>query len=353
MSESTLIINEISTEVREAIPTWIENASIRSSQPEIVLRPWSFMLRYPLNSDDAILVKVARHEKMTLEEAVEEKDLLARTEREFEMLSKIAHVFQEKNETQEFCFVRPIEILPRWNALVMEELDAQPIKNYLLKPSIAFSSQKDWENFENLLQKSARWLREYHEGMGNLQKVPLSETGFSARIKAIFQRISAYPRIENIEKIKKDLLNEYDTLAEKKVMLAMLHGDFHCGNILVTPDGRIGALDADLTYDPIYQDLAKLFADLETRGIQMLSHGKFLRSRELNGAYIAITKSYFGDEEFNDKVLRLFIKVAILEKWLIDEDNLSRRAGTKSFAHKALSGWRRAYFSRLMQEQIL
>ena len=189
--------------------------------------------------------------------------------------------------------------------------------------------------------------------MGNLEEVALFETGFRARIESTLERMSVYLENKNIEEIKADLLREYDAIEGDKVTLAMLHGDFHCGNILVTPDGRIGALDADLTHDPIYQDIAKLFADLETRSIQMLSHGKFLRTKELKSAYIAITKGYFGDQDFNDKVLRLFIKVAILEKWLMDEDNLSRRAGVKSLAYKALSGWRRAYFSGLMQEQSL
>lgn len=354
--ESELVIQDITSYVCQAAGSWYGDASIRSVVPEIVTRPWSFMLRYPLaksvDRTGAVLVKVARHQKMDLARSVKERALLERTEREFGMLSAIATVFQEENGAHEFCFVRPLEILPQWNAIVMEELESRTLKTYILKPRIILGLTRDWTTIETLLLKGARWLHQYHQGMGDVQESRLADTGLSRRIDQILERLAVHIPEQTLGPIKSYLMERSIKLADRKVVVAMLHSDFHCGNILITPEGHVGALDADLARGPIYQDIAKYFADLNTRGIQVLTRGGFIRTCQLEKCYRAILQGYFGVEEYDEELLRFFISIAILEKWMIDENSLRQSTGTKSLIFKVLSSWRRNYFLRLLHEQM-
>ena len=350
--ETIHILREISTQVEESAPKWVPDTYIQSSLPEVVTRPWSFMLRYSLSSGSAILVKVARHDEMSLAQAVSEKALLERTEREFEMLSKIAQVFQSKNEENEFCFVQPLDIFSDWNALAMEELDAQTLKEYLLKPQMGLGFRKDWDTFTSLLTQAMRWLRAYHLGMGNLQTMPLSETKIDKRIENTLQKLQGYLPDGYLGEFGTRLMLRYKALGDHNITFSMLHGDFHCGNILVSTDGRVGALDADLRHGHIYEDIAKALADLKTRGIQMITQGLFFRAKGLSRAYQAVIDGYFGDEEGDEALLQFFIVIAILEKWLNNEKNLEENIGNKPFLNKIFSGWRRRYFSRLVLEGL-
>lgn len=357
-NESQYLINEISDKIYGAIPDWANSDPIRSDNVEIALRPWSFMLRYPLVDGGAVLLKVARHEEMTLTEAVKEEELFHRTEREYEMLSQIAAVFEGLNgEADQFCYVRPIEIFPEWNALAMEELDAIPLKKYLLRPEIVFSNGDEWKKFEELVEKSGRWLRAYHQGMQKFPRKSLSETHLSGRITHLFGQLYAYmPRKGKcLSELRKSFRNKLKEIADADVSIVMVHGDLHCGNIMVTRDGRVGALDADLTQSPAYNDLAKFYADIETRGIQVLLRGAFLNRAKRRRVYDAILKGYFGEDsedKFNEAVFRFFIAVAILEKWLIDEIALEQSRGIEALLRHLFVIWRRSYFVRLLKEHI-
>ena len=352
-SEAQRLIQEISTKVYSAIPDWVQDEPVQSADVSIVLRPWSFMLRYPLVRGGAVLLKVARHEEMAIDKAVQEPKLLKRTEREYEMLSQIAEVFERLNgEADAFCYVRPLEIFPEWNALVMEELDAVPLKKYLLRPQIFFSQGADWQEFEKLVQNSARWLRVYHEGMEQFEPKPLSKLHIWGRISYLFGELSKYLPKKDFSELRGLFRQHYETIVDRKVKPAMIHGDFHCGNIMITRDGRVGALDADLTRSPAYRDLAKFYADIETRGIQVLLRGAFLNRKKLQSVYRAIVSGYFGEEACDEKVFNFFIALAILEKWLIDETTLSLTNGKEALARQSFAAWRRSYFVKLLSEKL-
>ena len=352
MRESEKIVEEISVYVRDNASLWHAGAAVLPSSPAIVTRPWSFMLRYPLSSSSAILVKVARHKGMTLAESVTENELLERTKREFEMLSSIARVFERENRNGDFSFVRPLKILPRWNALAMDELDAQPLKNYLMDARIAFGESAKWSLFEELLGRAARWLHAFHQGTGEIDEIPLAETPLFENAKNTLDELQIYLPQNTLTPVFADLQENYQELATRPVKIAMLHGDFHCGNILVSPDGRVGALDADMARGAVYRDLAKLLADLQTRSIQMLTRGKFLSEEKLARTKKCVIANYFGDEFCDTDLLALFIRLAILEKWLIDEGNLTQSKGCKSLLRKILKDWRRSYFFKLSKEGL-
>lgn len=354
-SDAGAIVRRISELVDKSVPEWVTGATVASVEPEMIVRPWSFMFRYPLTNHahaGAVLVKVARHKDMELPEAVADKALLYRTEKEFEMLSTIAQIFGDMDGTNEFCFVQPLEILPEWNALAMEELDARVLKDYFLKPYMVIGAHKDWDKVTTLLKRSASWLRQYHHGAENGVDVQsLNDSGLRARIENTFTRLEALLSRKWLT-FKASMLSWCDDLGERPVPMAMLHSDFHCGNILVTPDYRVGALDADMVRGPVYLDLAKCYADLKTRSVQVLTFGNFIRRRQLENCYRAIVQGYFGADNFDEELLKFFVSIAILEKWMFDEEAIPQFSGAKAILFKLLSKWRRTYFLHMMRRQL-
>ena len=338
--EAEKIIEEINDHVRTNAHLWRANASVSSHPSKIFTRPWSFILRYPVKSGGAVLVKIARHKEMNLAQSAKDKSLFGNNERDFLMLSKVAHVFQSQNGN--FCFVKPYEFMPRWNAFAMEELDVRTLKDDFLKTRMVLNRQKDWANFSTLLAQATQWLQIFHQQAGEIKIIPLAETKVKSRIEKN-AKIVGYDA--------KNLLKEYEALAQYPTLIATLHGDFHCGNIIINKEGRVGALDADLMQGAIYLDIAKLFADLETRSIQMLLQGNFMREKESERVYKTILENYKSSEKipFDEKLFQLFIKVAVLEKWAFDESDPT--SGAKSLARKFTSSWQSIYFSQLLKTE--
>jgi len=357
MIDTSPVLGQIAMQVQSAVPSWFgDGAVLCSTLPEIYQRRWSFMLRFLVQDEreqqTAILVKIARHEEMALEQATKEQSLLQRTEREYEMLSSIERIFKTHDGDWPFCFIRPLALMEQWNALVTEELQAQPLKEHLLRMRMGLGYVPAWRSFEEILKRSARWLRIYHEQMGDVNSEPLSQIGLWEKVEHILQQLENVASVDDLEFIGNSVMQELKESANIEVPLAMLHGDFHCANILVMPDGRVGALDADCVRGPIYEDIAKLIADLETRSVQMLTRGRFIRSGQMQRCVATILDGYFGSEELNRKLLELFTVMAVLNKWVMDEGALSQTVGFQRLLRKLVASWRRQYFSRLVRHHL-
>lgn len=338
--ESGMIVEEISAYVHANAGGWAGGLRPLSDSPEIIARPWSFMLRYPVQDGHAILVKIARQNEMDIEEAVESEALRKDSEKDFRMLSKIAEIFQSKNGS--FCFVQPYAYLPQWNAFAMEELAIYPLKNDFLRARMFLGLERDWAAFCRLLQNAAVWLQIFHAGAGGLKIIPLAETNTKARLDEVCRK-TGFDCVE--------LRTEYERLAQRSVPVTALHGDFHCGNIFVNERGQVGAFDADILHGPVYIDLAKLFADMETRFVQMLLQGNFMRAAQRRRVYQTLLEGYAGANEilFEEDVFLFFIKVAILEEWAVDERTPKSKA--KSLLHNATSKLRERYFLQLLKDE--
>jgi len=61
---------------------------------------------------------------------------------------------------------------------------------------------------------------------------------------------------------------------------------------------------------------------------------------------------YFENAEYNRLVLEIFITLALIYKWKIDEDVLNQSGMAQKIIRTLLAPWRRRYFSNLIHKRI-
>lgn len=336
--------------------SWLESGALLIAPPEQIVRKFSLMLRYPVKIFDierkAVLVKIARYQGMEFEDAITDKVLVTGTIREYEMLRSIERIFSQDMPEPIFCYIRPLAVLEEWNALVTEELDCIPLKNYLFNIPRFLGNPKNWETLEMLLGRSARWLHVYHHGMGDQGFDTLQNIGVRDQLEESLAEMVSVLREQDAVQIQKMVDAIIDDLPTLPVPMAVLHGDFHCSNLLVTPGLHVGALDADAGRGPIYEDIAKLIADLETRSLQVFTFGRFISPRRMERLRSAVLKGYFGDTDADSYLLELFLSLAILVKWKIDEELLTNSSGFQRIIRKLLSPIRRYYMLRILTKHL-
>lgn len=356
--DSTDTVRQITEYIRSGVPRWVNGTLNGSNGLVIEARPWSFILRYPVLYDDhregAILVKIAREDGMDLDQVSNGDKLLQRTQKEYEMLSEIENIFRASAGWDSFSFIHAITVLPEWNALVMDELEAVPLKRHLLRFRMILGFEKDLSRIEKLLATSARWLSVYHRGMGAIDQVPLEQSGLKDRVEDIFRRLSLMIRADTPGVALYAEINRLLGVGAKwKTPMGLIHSDFHCGNILITPDDYVAVLDADRIRGPVYEDIAKLIADLETRSVQVITFGLFFRSRQLRRFRDAIVKNYFQNSAENEAVLSLFVLVAVLHKWVMSEEKYFIETGFRRLANVLFASVRRRYYRKLVRKHIV
>lgn len=348
------VFRQMLAELVETSSSWLGHGEQIVTTPELTTRKWSFMFRFPVvggEKDKAVLVKIARQQGMNLEQAASDASLLSRTERENEMLTSIARVFAA-DTSQNFSFIRPLAFMERWNALVTEELNCKPLKDFLLTPNMFSGSGKAQDDFELFLKRSAAWLRVYHNGMGQSGYAALKDTGLFDRVNDIFSHLSGVLQTGTMKRVQEAVHTFLQQYGETPIPMAMLHGDFHCSNLLVTSEQKIASLDADCVHGPVFEDIAKLFADLETRSLQMMTNGLFLRKKRLDDLKSIFLEEYFGNTMVHQDVLELFVTIAVLYKLRIDEDVLKQSTGIQKIVRRFVTPWRRYFTLNLVFAHI-
>ena len=353
---SSNVAQQVIDRVSAMSKDWMRTDADLSRRPTVTTRKWSFMFRFPVLVDGrearAILVKIARMQNMTLEQSVTNRSLIERTEREYKMLTAIESVFSKSEKIEKgYSYIRPLALLDDLNAIVMEELDCKPLKDYFSKLGFV-SSKKQQDEFESLLKRSAGWLREYHRGIGEQGHASLGEVGLPEKLADACRELSRIVPDAELTQIQKDLLAAIESVSETKIPLAMIHGDYHCSNIMVTPKKQVCSLDADFLHAPAYEDLAKFLIDFETRGLQTLLNGQFVRPSLVKRFQSAILENYFDGEEYNKLVLEIFVALALVYKWKIDEDVLNQSGKAQKMIRTLLAPLRRGYIYKLIQQRL-
>lgn len=345
------LLSNVTKKVEENLTDWYgENATL-VQPPEFQPRNWSVFIRYKVNTTDqgqkAILVKIRRLRDSELMDSINNQGLRDEGREDYKALKTIEELFGENGTLQSvkgvYATVRPLAFFEELSALVMEELDARPLRKKFMDIKTAY--QSDWqEGIEKLLNSAGRWLQIFHEKLGNMQEGPFFDESIRNAMEKNLETIETTSGLDfsRLRKILDTAQNEYKDLTTTH---GLLHRDFNCANVLVANDGRVGVLDFHFVRGPIYIDIAKILTDIQTYSLQSFSQGNFISPRLMARFHQSVLKGYFGDEAPNSKALNLYSVFAILEKWQADEEKLLE--GKDKFIIRLFAPLRRNYYLRL------
>lgn len=331
--ENRALLSQITARLIPHLSEWFgSGARLAASIPDVFRRNWSFFLRYGVDRPDGLrvglLVKVPRMMEMeTLAQAISAQELVPGTLLEYQALLTCAKAF-EFERGHAFVTIRALAFLPEWNAIVMEELALEPIKNALFIPGMLMGFKSDWQGFEAILNMAGRWLRIFHERVGAWRIEPLPRETLGSETLAACEELEQASRGKvRAKRCSEAILHRLEAIEDVPIPLAELHGDFNCANIFTTPDGRLGVLDTIANQrGPVYTDLAILVNDLRTRRAIVLAHGALLRHDRIADCDKAFLQGYFGTDPYERKVLEFCCAVNLVHKWAEDERTLASTA---------------------------
>ena len=320
LDERTLA--EITETVQECSTTWFgEKTKLAESLPEMRKYPFSFILRYLSSNSsnaEAVLIKIPRKPHLrTLRDAVSEEKLRAPTMETYRQMLAIWEVFQTEN-SPDCTAIEPLRYLSQWNGIVMREVKGTLLKNLILR------WKKDWSQIENALSRSAKWLRIFHQRVGQAEMMPFSQEDAQVEIEEVLAALMHNSREQvEVSAYRAKLSAMLDEIGESPVLTASLHDDFQYSNIMILGDGRACAIDADGSRRaPVYYDLATLLVDPQTRLVQFFSFGNFAPKRQLAHLREVVLSTYFEGKKVDELVLSFYCALVVLHKWRMDEKKL-------------------------------
>jgi hypothetical protein len=359
MDESNLALLEELTRAISSLSSSIfgEGFHLASIPPVSLHRRYSFMYRYWVQFRDGkltpILVKIPHESWMkTLQEAIESEHIHEIVQQEFETMASIADAISESGNPN-LSAIRLRAVLPAFNALLMDEIPIRMLKNSLPGLFPMFARGKQWLAFEGQLELSGQLLKVIHLKFTTGQDVPLENLGGMEK---------AEDSMKAIEESQKRSLGELRTLLHQlyepfkliRVAVTRLHDDYHLGNIFVTKDGKVGALDPNwVESGPIYADLASLIIYPVTNKMQLLTQGLAFGYPERCRYEQAVLRGYKNGFPVTRAILYLYCAIAVIEKWrdieevLITSDSMLRNGAY------ILTPWLRTYFRHLLKNYIL
>ncbi len=309
------VLQEISKEIEKRLGTWYgSNEGITIHSLEVQKRPVSFMLSLEVSvgveSLKKLLVKIPRTgEVETIQEVQNCQDLFQVGQKEYRYLRKVADLIERCNDPA-LLSIRPLDYLPAWNAIVMEELPAMSLEELLLSPGTRIGVPGHRALLEKSLQRAGKWLRLYHERLGKWDVVPLSLAEMKRKYRRRFKSLQ-----EICEKTKwlgtfaYKFEKAIQSLEGRPVPFVRSHGDYYCKNILVASKDSIVPIDFDVrsrVSAPVYLDISTLMTDIAIQKIKVRSLGFLLPQSYLFSLGGRVLEGYFEEQPYDRDILNLY-----------------------------------------------
>ncbi len=319
----------------------------------------SFMIRVPLGAIEldlppALLVKIPRKPYIdSPADAISVPQLREVARAEYNLAVATARVFEQASDPH--CAAVPtLDYLEEWNAVVMCQMDGQPIKTLLTKPAIFARRPGEWQNLLNTLSSAGRWLRIFHEGVGNVSRLPFDFASAEAALDEVLGRLQTNSRGRVAKaSLHADVYHALKRLKGVELPFVNAHGDFHYSNILVLANGLVCAIDPYFEErQPVYFDLASLLIDPQTRPVQVFSGGLWISPPYLSQMQKVILESYFQSETANPDALFFYSAMAVLYKWAGLEKDLASVKGVRKLMMAPVRPLVRRHFRRVLMRRL-
>jgi hypothetical protein len=324
-------LREIGAELASSVPGWFGTAARfdAAQTPELRVHTHSFIARYTVHRGAEtfhVLVKIPhKTHRLDLQAALKNKTLLPSALAEYNQLLETWQAFEQINDP-DCTAIQPLGFLESWSAVITLETQARPLRTLLVTPQVGFSQATATGQFTEYLHKASRWLRHYHEKIGDRRVDPVSKELMAARLEKITDDVAVhigdrYNAPANLSALRAKIQE-----ASGPEPIARLHGDFHSSNILVTPSGKVCVLDprVDSHHQSVYKDLATLLIDLHLKPIPMLTGGIFTE-KFIEQSRRIVTESYFEPGEYQPALLNFYCACETIFKWSMDERDFSQR----------------------------
>ncbi|MEW6716760.1 MAG: aminoglycoside phosphotransferase family protein [Chloroflexota bacterium] len=306
------IIAEITEEIQARIPDWYGKGVLVSSRsPVLRTSKKSYFLDYHLRPQAGkpvkLMVKIPRQRniEMTLPQTISAEDLIQKAKLEYEMLQSVF----EKVAIIEDPHLRAIRVwgyLPRWNAIVMEELQTKTMLEILAGIRMRLGVSTAWRSFEETMMRAGKWLRHLHGPPDELAFKPFDYDEMCSYVEMKMGQWKEVPRLKvKVPAIQEAFANVLLDVKNERVPVATLHGDFTLTNLIVSSDGSISGIDLDkMSVGPVYLDLVRLIADFSLREAVRL--GYFFHHEHLCASTSAFLRGYFETHSPNWRLLNVY-----------------------------------------------
>jgi hypothetical protein len=350
------VITGLANAIMARIPEWYGAGAILDAKSAALHTfPYSFFVSFPVQTrigEQTLFAKIHRKPHMaTLNEALDAKWLRPIAHDEYEITKVIWRTFEEKNSP--VCTaIQPLGLMTEWNAILMRKVDGKELKKYLVHPSVLFRFRKALKQLKGYLEASVIWLRIFHDQVAKSRVAAFPVDNAMESMNEILKKLSERSQGEvDVEFYRNKLLMRLESIRVLNVPVALLHDDFQYSNILIQSDGRACVLDYAFNQRGcVYSDLATFLIDPQTRGVQILTDGRFIAPGFIRAFKQTILDTYFNDKPYHRAVLDFYCALAVLNKWSADEGGNYK--GWKKQLFSVLRGSIRRYYTKLLTEYL-
>jgi aminoglycoside phosphotransferase (APT) family kinase protein len=208
--------------------------------------------------------------------------------------------------------VRPLGILPRSAALVMEAFEGQPLHRLLVRGSFRRAAEL---RPATLARRAGRWLRVLHDTPTENRPV---RQGARADLVEAFTALGSYLAEQgaatDLDAVIAAGIRATSELPDP-LPTVVSHGDFAPRNILVDNEGRVAVIDLLARWQsPPFEDLAGFLVALQTSRANAATRG-LLFGRAVARLEPAFLAGYYGSDPVPRTAIRVYELLLLLDKW--------------------------------------
>lgn len=217
-----------------------------------------------------------------------------------------------------FGAVRPLAVLPRHSALVVDAVAAPTVKDL-----VQLRARRPWspdaQPPDAVWSGLGEWLRRFHTA--GLDGLPLL-TRLTSTEQLVHQAQAAGAFLAQLgasggaTRLAEAVARAVPDVLRGPLSCAVGHGDFVAQNVFALADGRLAVFDPmPLWRVCVLEDLARLTVGLRLLPVRTLSGGSMLPPRRLLHWDRVVVQSYFGAPEVPWAAFAAYQGLVLLDRW--------------------------------------
>ena len=348
------IVLFITGKIGNSLEGWYGSRScFVAKDPEVLSYRNCFMLRYAIlaagEQKKHILVKIRRNPKMTSLQQAIHADIHQNIPQEYSSLQAVYHHIMNGDEN--LGSIRLLTCLEKYHAIVMEEVPSRTLRQLMDRQVLHASHLPD--ELSDAARKTGIWLHEFHQRIHSTEERQYNTADLLHEVQEYAECIQAcsHDRVR-ASTIVESFADKLKNIQIQRATFTQSHADMTCDNVLYSEERRVYVTDIKTRPAPIYSDLGLLLVHPETLKPQIFSSGNYYPESLLSKYRSQIMAGYFREAAGDPVLLRVYIALRVLDKWLMHEDLMRRYKGIKHLLSLPLAPYVSSYFLKLMKKHL-